>query len=222
MPWFRTNNYPDFWKDYTNRFKNTEPKPINDIRFIVFDTETTGLDIKKDRILSIGTLGITNFTIHVSDQLEVYVKQDIFKAETVKIHGLLKNGKTSQTEETEAVKEFINHIKDAVLVAHHVAFDVAMINAVLHRMKLPKLKNEFIDTGYLFKLTKHNRNNMLHFSLDDLSQRFNIPQHDRHTASGDALITALLFLKLVSILKQEKTDLQLKDLTLPKQRLGLL
>jgi len=69
-------------------------------------------------------------------------------------------------------------------------------------MNLPKLKNKSIDTGILYKKLEGKKN--AHFSLDKLSDEFNISKHDRHTASGDAYITALLFLKILSKLKKER------------------
>jgi len=106
------------------------------------------------------------------------------------------------------------------LVAHHAAFDIAMINAGLKRMGLPKLKNKVLDTGHLFQKTKLD-SSKAHFSLDELAKRFNIPLHDRHTASGDAFITSLVFLKLVSELNKNNT-VQLKDLLRNIKRVGLL
>lgn len=220
MALFKTHNYPEYWLQYKKHFKSKKSNNINTTRFIVFDTETTGLDIKKDRILSIGTIGINNLILNVSDNFECYVKQDLFKSETVKIHGLLKNGNNKISEE-KAIIAFLNHIKDAVLVAHHAAFDVAMINQSLKRLKLPKLKNKMLDTNHLFQKTKIDESKP-HFSLDDLSNKFKIPLHDRHTASGDAYITALIFVKTISALKKKNKDLPLKDLFKNNKRLGLL
>ncbi|GGG50568.1 3'-5' exonuclease [Bizionia arctica] len=221
MSWFKKRIYPEYWQAYEAHFKQATNNHINSVRFVVFDTETTGLDIKEDRILSIGNVAILNNSIHVIDQLECYLKQDLFKAETVKIHGLLKEGSLKKISEEEAIILFLAHIKDAVLVAHHAAFDVAIINKALRRLGLPKLKNKVLDTGVLFQKTKLDTSKM-HFSLDSLSERFNIPQHDRHTASGDAYITALLFLKIIPILKQSNKNLDLKDLLRSNQRIGLL
>ena len=220
MNWFKRKTYPEFWHNYVAHFKESKHHELKDIRFIVFDTETTGLNTKNDRILSIGCVGIENFKIKIADQLECYVTQELFNAETVKIHGLLKEGTLSKLEEEEAVIQFLEYIKDAVLVAHHAAFDVAMINNALKRMQLPKLKNKVLDTGHLFQKTKLDTTKE-HFSLDELSKRFNIPLHDRHTASGDAYITAILFLKLLSVLNKNK-DLTLKILMRSHKRIGLL
>lgn len=220
MNWFKRKSYPEFWNIYQSHFSIKQEQDINSVRFVVFDTETTGLHTKNDRILSIGCIGIKDFKIKVLDQFECYLEQAQFNADTVKIHGLLKDGHLTKLEEKEAIIEFLNYIKNAVLVAHHAAFDVAMINSALQRIGLPKLKNKVLDTGHLFLKTDPSRHKN-HFSLDELSERFNIPLHDRHTASGDAYITALLFLKLVSKLRS-KQDIALKDLLRSVNRTGLL
>ncbi|RED43496.1 DNA polymerase-3 subunit epsilon [Winogradskyella eximia] len=220
MNWFKRKTYPEFWQNYVANFKESKHHKLKDIRFIVFDTETTGLNTKEDRILSIGCVGIENFKIKIADQLECYVMQEHFNADTVKIHGLLKEGTLSKLEEEEAIIQFLDFVKNAVLVAHHAAFDVTMINNALKRMQLPKLKNKVLDTGHLFQKTKLDTTKE-HFGLDELSKRFNIPLHDRHTASGDAYITAVLFLKLLAILNKND-DLTLKDLLRSHKRIGLL
>ncbi|WP_138434116.1 3'-5' exonuclease [Winogradskyella algicola] len=220
MNWFKRKSYPEFWENYKNSFSKAQEQNIEHIRFVVFDTETTGLDTKKDRILSIGCIAIEGLKVKVSDQLELYVKQETFNADTVKIHGLLKEGKLIKVEESEAMLLFLEYIKNAVLVAHHAAFDIAMINTVLTRLGLPKLKNRVLDTGQIFQKTKLDTSKT-HFGLDELSNRFNIPLHDRHTASGDAYITALLFLKLVFKLKSN-SKISLSDLERIPRRIGLL
>ena len=207
--WFKHKNHPSFWKIYSKKFKLKKPTSIETTRFVVFDTETTGLDSSTDKILSIGAISIVNNTIEVADSFEIYLKQDKFNPKTVEIHGILKEGKIIKINEEQAIEEFINYIGNAVLVAHHAAFDIEMINTSLKRLKLPKLKNKRIDTGILYKKLAGKKNE--HFSLDKLSEEFNIPKHDRHTASGDAYITSLLFLKIISKLKQER-NLNYSDL----------
>ena len=221
MNWFKKKTYPTFWKSYIETFKEKQNTSLENIRFVVFDTETTGLDTKKDRILSIGTITVISNTLKVADSLECYLKQDLFNAETVKIHGLLKEGTYKKVSEEEAVVQFLAHIKNAVLVAHHAAFDIAMINQALKRLNLPKLKNKVLDTGHLYKTTKLDTSKK-HFSLDYLSERFKIPQHDRHTASGDAFITALLLVKLIGVLKKNNPSLSLNYLTKNNNSTGLL
>ena len=76
MFWFKKKKYPVFWNDYLRKFKTPQPKTVENTRFVVFDTETTGFDTLKDRILSIGAVSIFNKIINVSDSIEVYLKQE--------------------------------------------------------------------------------------------------------------------------------------------------
>ncbi|WP_372794042.1 PolC-type DNA polymerase III [Lutibacter sp.] len=219
LSWFKHKKYPYFWVEYLKKFKTSQPNTIENTRFVVFDTETTGLETSTDRILSIGAISIFNNVIDVSDNFEVYLKQNEFKSETVEIHGILKEGNLLKLTEAEALEQFINYLGNAVLVAHHTAFDIEMINAALKRLNLPNIKNKSIDTGMLYKKLDGKKDT--HFSLDVLCNEFNIPKHDRHTASGDAFITAIAFLKIVSKLKQER-GVHYSDLFRVSNKSGLI
>ncbi|MEC3908555.1 3'-5' exonuclease [Tamlana sp. 2201CG12-4] len=209
LKWFKkgNKNYPDFWMDYLEHFKKFEKTPIKETRFIAFDTETTGFDRKKDRVLSIGAVAFTGKSIPVNGSLELYLEQDIFNPDTVEIHELMKSSKVNKVSEIEALKTFLAYIKNSVLIAHHANFDRNMMNEMLSRHGLGMLKNKFIDTGILFNKSKHiiyRENLKEHYTLDDLSKALNVPMIDRHTASGDALITAIVFLKILSRLEKRK------------------
>ena len=214
-------NRPDFWQEYIGFFKANPKKDLSSARFVIFDTETTGLDVAKDRILSIGAIGVIDNQMDVGDGLEIYLDQDIFKADTVEIHGILKGGNMKKVLEKEAITSFLDYIKDAILVAHHAAFDVQMINTCLARMGLPGLRNKVLDTGILFKKTNLCENREEHYSLDQLSDTFNLRKHDRHMASGDAFLTGLIFLKILAHLKKSG-NLNLQDLFFNSGRRGLL
>jgi DNA polymerase-3 subunit epsilon len=201
---------PEFWNTYLEYFKNIHKTPISSTKFIAFDTETTGFDIDRDRVLSIGAVTLKNNRIAVNSNFEVYINQEIFKPETVKIHGLLKKGNLKKISELEAIESFLDYIKNNVLIAHHARFDFNMINNMLLRNGLGELKNEFIDTAVLFKKSKHiiYQDNLKNYSLDELAKELNVPVVDRHTANGDALITAIVFLKTLSRLKTKNQNLE--------------
>lgn len=222
ISWFSRKKYPDYWLEYCNHFKKQTKTDLQQTRFIVFDTETTGLDTQNDRILSIGAISITGNTMDVADSIDIYVKQDKFNSETVEIHGLLKDGNLIKTKEKDAIIQFLDYIKNSVIIAHHTAFDISMINNALKRMELPKLKNKFLDTGILIKKTNFHNPSKKHYSLDSLCEIFNIHMHDRHTAAGDAFITGLIFLKILSAIKKDRPDLNLDQLFFNSDRRGLL
>ena len=194
LNWFNkiVKEHPKFWETYLTYFEENQSK---EKRYVVFDCETTGLDHKSDRILSIGAVAIQHNEIIVNDYLEVFLHQEVFKAETVLIHGILREGKEEKIVEAEAVIRFLEFVKDATLVGHHVDFDIEMINQSLARLDLGKLKNQSMDTDIMYQKLKYLPYEQ-HTSLDELCTIYKIKKSDRHTASGDAFITALLFLKL--------------------------
>ena len=196
IKWFQHKAYPDFWNDYQAINKLPLPQSINDTTFVVFDTETTGLQPKTDKLLSIGAFKVKNKTIFTSEGLELYIQQEEFKKESALIHGLRKSGNEPKLIENEAIEQFLKFVGNSVLVAHHAAFDMSMINEALSRLELPKLKNKYVDTAQLFERIVSANRHPKHLDLDHLAQFFNIGLHDRHTANGDAYITALIFIKL--------------------------
>lgn len=196
-----------FLKNIFQRKKKNNDIPLNEIRFVVFDTETTGFDFSSDRILSIGAVTLFDNKIEIKNNLEIFLQQEKSNPESIPIHGIIKNHKNEKLSENEALIVFLEYINDAVLVGHHVGFDIKMINMALLRNGLLPLKNKAIDTNYLFKKTKiinYLLQNDKNYSLDEICQELNITTHDRHNASGDAFLTAIAFLKILNKLSNTK------------------
>lgn len=208
---FKRKKYPEFWENYLEKVKNIKYSSFESIRFVVLDTETTGFNYDQDRILCIGAVAIINNKIIVSDSFEVYVKQEVFNKDTVIIHGIRKNGNEIKVSEEEALEQFITYLDDAVIVAHHTVFDMTMINVALKRMDLGSIKSKQLDTNYIHKKIATQDKFKRTYSLDELCEIYNVKKHDRHTALGDALITAYIFLKL-TIKYQKNNTLNIHDL----------
>lgn len=202
MAFFSKKKYPPYWNRYLEGFSEKPPKSIVDARFIVFDTETTGLNPSNDKLLSIGAVTVQGNCIDVQQSFEVFVEQEKFTPETVQIHGIRKAGSVNKITEAKAMEAFLDFLENGILVAHHVDFDVAMINGALKQLQLPKLKNNCIDTGDLYRMLLGKPQRPI--SLDALCEEFGVKTHDRHNALGDALITAMLFQKITRQLQHEK------------------
>jgi len=123
---------------------------------VVFDTETTGLDPKKDAIVSIGAVKIKANKILTSRAFELFVKNDTIKKKRIKIHDIrpidVQNGKESQ----EAIEEFLYFIGSRPLVGYYVEFDMVMINKYLKPILGVALPNKAIEMSAMIylKLTK--------------------------------------------------------------------
>ncbi|MFT5437211.1 MAG: DNA polymerase-3 subunit epsilon [Ulvibacter sp.] len=210
----RLQKYPVYWESYVKLFDEQSSTISKQAVFIALDTETTGFDFELDRIISIGAVVISNNEISIAESFEIYIKQERFSADTVEFHGMIKNEKVDTLTEEQALEQLLGFIGNAILVAHHAKFDVTMINKAMKRNGLPKLKNKVLDTVNLYRSTRI-RSNLIdqnkNYSLDEIAENYGINVSDRHTAAGDALITALIFLKTLSKLNMSKS-LTLKEL----------
>ncbi len=193
---------PAQYRDYADqcRAKAVLSQPLAEARFVVFDTETTGLNPKTDRILSIGAVVVRGFSVLVDDSFEAYVKQEFSKNQSIAIHEITPGSAALAAPEQLVMEAFIKFIGPTVLIGHYVDFDFAILNnATKHGLALP-LQNRKYDTMKLLQRTdNHFAQPGLHragdLELGALCQRYNILQTGRHTAIGDALATALLFAK---------------------------
>ncbi|KAF2337102.1 3'-5' exonuclease [Flavobacterium daemonense] len=192
LDWLKNINkeYPDFWKDYLNKF---ETKPN---RFVVLSTETSGLNPNKDVILSLGAFSVVDDSIVIKDNFESVLLQYKFYQDNGLSNEFIIESKMSKMQEPEAMEGFINFLGNAILVGHHINFDIEMLNSSLERLDCGRLKNEALDVDVMYR--KLMDINDKQFSLDDLCEIYKIPKSDRNSSAEDAYRIALLFLKLKS------------------------
>ena len=215
----------DQWPAYAQSYlrylspRPTPREPWQGLRFVVFDTETTGLDLQQDQVLSIGAVVIEGEEIKLGDSLELVIKSSAIQAaEAIAIHGLTPEDVAAGLRGEEAAAAFLDFIKGDILVAHHVAFDLRMMERLIKHYVGESffLYNRFLDTAHLARHLEHTHRpdhliNHSQYSLDQLCRRYDIVMHDRHTAWGDALMTAQLLLKLMRMTR-ENNPAQLRSL----------
>jgi DNA polymerase-3 subunit epsilon len=192
LDWIKNINkeYPEFWKSYLSKFDKKSK------RFVVLSTETSGLSLEKDVILSIGSFSVINNSILIADSFETIIAQYKFFHDNGISNEFTVETKMKKLGEPEAIQAFVEFIGNAVLVGHHIDFDVEMINVALERLGCGRLKNEALDIDVMYR--KLNDINNKQFSLEELCHIYKIPKSDRNSSSEDAYKIALLFLKLKS------------------------
>jgi DNA polymerase-3 subunit epsilon len=188
---------------YFAHFENSwiDETPVDDVRFVVLDSETTGLDPRRDRIITIGAVAVRDGEILLDDSFDALLKMD-YNHSSVTVHGITRDEASQGMDEPEALEQFLDYLRDGVIVGHHIGHDIQTLNAGYERHFGIELKNRALDT---MDLTLHlnddgafaDRPMAQGFTLDALCEMFGIPPHDRHTAGGDAFITAQVFLRLL-------------------------
>lgn len=190
----------------------TPETPIEQVRFVVLDSETTGLNPRKDRIITIGAIAVVNHEILMEDSFEALLKVE-YNSSAVTIHGVTREESLAGLDEQEALQQFLAYLGDGIIVGHHIGHDVDTFNAGYERHWGFQMPNASLDT---MDLTLHlerdgafaGRDAIQQFSLDALCTLFGIIPHDRHTAPGDAFITALVFQRLLRLaLRHNRTTL---------------
>lgn len=179
----------------------TPETPVEAVRFVVLDSETTGLDTRRDRLITIGAIAVIDGDILLDDAFEVMCKLDYNRA-SVTVHGITRDETRDALDEPEAISRFLDYLKDGVIVGHHIGHDIQALNVAYERHAGFTLRNQSLDT---MDLALHlnddgafvNQTMAKGFDLDGLCDMFGIPPHDRHTAGGDAFITAHVFVRLL-------------------------
>lgn len=170
-------------------------------RFVCIDSESTGYDPDRDSLISLAGVGVTEGDICLWDEFSIVVPV-AYNTSAVTVHGITREAAAEGTEESEAILQFLEWLADGVIVGHHIQHDLKLINNACQRHFAFPLKNVCVDTMESFLQIRQcggfgGIDGSEHFSLDALCEIFNIVPHDRHTALGDAFLTAQILLRIL-------------------------
>jgi DNA polymerase-3 subunit epsilon len=184
------------------RFMFDAPPPGE---WVSLDCETTGLNVGRDEIISIGAVRIVGNRIMTSERLELLVRPERgVSAESVKIHRLRERDVAQGLPIEEAMKQLMRFIGSRPLVGYYLEFDVAMVNKALFPMLgqgLPQAKIEVSGLYYDYKYRQqaaHTRQDAPRIDLrfDTMMADLGLPVREAHDALNDAVMAALAFTKL--------------------------
>ena len=201
----RNESRPDYY-DF-DLFKTTEQtrslneRRLVDLVYTVFDLETTGLEPSLgDEIIQIGAARIVNGKLLRQECFEQLVdpQRDIPLA-SIPIHGIQPAMVVGQPTIGKVLPAFHAFAQDTVLVAHNAAFDMRFLQLKEESTRVV-FDQPVLDTLLLSAVIHPNQES---HRLEAIAERFDVPVIGRHTAMGDAIVTAEIFIKLIPLLAQQ-------------------
>ncbi|MFP4207848.1 MAG: exonuclease domain-containing protein [Wenzhouxiangella sp.] len=185
----------------TEQTLSLEERPLSELAYTVFDTETTGLNpAEGDEIIQIGAVRIVNgkvLTQEFFDQL-VDPRRNIPPA-GIPIHGITPDMVKGQPTIETVLPTFHGFCADTVLVAHNAAFDMRCLQ-LKERSTGVCFDHPVLDTLLLSALVHENQDS---HRLEAIAERFGLTIIGRHTAIGDAMVTAEIMVKLIPLLAEK-------------------
>jgi len=184
--------------------------PIPELRFTVLDTELTGLDERRDDIISIGALHMQGGRIELGNTFQELVQpKAILDGRTVVIHGITPSELEARPTIDAVLAAFTDYVAGTVLVGHCLSLDLGFLNRDAKRSKHDRFRQAAVDTLSLYGWLRRRSADHPGFSRDlpdqslfDLAAAFDIPVEVAHTALGDAYVTAQLFQRFLPFLQQ--------------------
>jgi len=174
-------------------------KALKQLTYVVFDTETTGLKPSAgDEIISIAGVRVADGRVDEANPFSRLVDPGKpIPKESIRFHGITDDMVKGEAGIDEVMREFKDFVGDAVLVAHNAAFDMKFLKRKEEQSGV-RFDNLVLDTLLLSVFADGDSRN---HSLDAMAERMGVVIEGRHTALGDSVATARVFLKLLDMLE---------------------
>lgn len=205
-PWTRREKHPSIIANHRRFDRFDQTKPIETYQFVSLDTELTGLDLRRDAIVSIGAVRIEGLQIITGNNFFSYVrpKRSMPKVSTL-IHRITPDQIESAPELRKVMPDFVDFVGNALLVGHFIGLDMAFINRAARRLMGGHLRNPCLDSMKLAQVYEERERGGHYdrvevaagYNLKTLSEKYHLPRFEQHDALGDAFQAACLFVFVV-------------------------
>jgi DNA polymerase III subunit epsilon len=205
---------------FANFFKNWNRKKLKDKKYdflfdeplpneyVCLDCETTGLNPKKDEILSIGAVHIKDNKVIMRKTFNIFVKPSKnISAESIKIHRIRPIDLENAVSPKVAILKILDFIGSRPIVGYYIKFDIAMISKYTKKYIGVNLPNESIEVSSMFFRSKKKTSEyeFIDLKFDTIMKELDIPILGKHDALNDAIMTSMMFLKLKDITPAKTT-----------------
>ncbi len=174
--------------------------PLAALPVAVLDTETTGLDPERDRIVALAARRLTGATFAETPPLDLRINPQVpIPAASTAIHGLGDADVADQPDFAAIAPEIATFVSGQVVVGHHIGFDLTMLAKESERVNWPWQRPPSLDTGLLATALNPD---LPDNSLETIATWLGVDLGPRHTALGDVDTTAAIYAALVPLLSE--------------------
>ena len=174
-------------------------EPYYGAELVVLDTETTGLDTKKDEILSIGAVIIRDGKIVMHDTYECFVKPSSrISQESIKIHHIRECDLAQAIEPEEAIRGLLDFVRNRPIAGYYIDFDHKILSRYTKEIIGTALPNPTIELSSMYykRYRKSSAYEFVDLKFDTIMEALELPFLGKHDALNDAIMTAMMYLKL--------------------------
>lgn len=175
---------------------------------VSLDIETTSLDVSKAQILSIGAVVIKGNRVLSSEKLSLTLAppKDL-PQDSVKIHKLRRIDLNEGLPVADALEKLLKFIGNRPIVGYNIDYDLAVLDRYVRPLFNFGMPNRYVDVMHLYRKKTELGGSVdcqINLSFEAIAKGLDVPMLGRHTALGDAITTAIIYVRLkssVSILK---------------------
>ena len=174
-------------------------EPYDGDEVVVLDCETSIFDKKKGELLSVAAVRVRGNKIRLSEALDLTVKSSApTDPNAVRVHYLRREDREEGVAPSEAIERVLDFIGNRPICGFYIEYDQAVLNRYIKELYNFKLPNKFIEVSqiYVKRKSMYRPQTYLDLTFEGLARDLEVPVIERHTAIGDVISTALMYIKL--------------------------
>ncbi|MDH5406983.1 MAG: DUF294 nucleotidyltransferase-like domain-containing protein [Gammaproteobacteria bacterium] len=194
--------------------------PLIALPTLILDLETTGLDVKNDRVIQIGAISTQGANQHYLAVIDQLINPGIaIPQSSTEIHNIDDTDVARAPSFKDVATHLIAQMKNRVIIGHHIAFDLAILRHEFARNKLVWHEPLSLDVGMLASALQPNLPDV---SLETVTTMLGVRIRNRHSAMGDCKAATECWQHLLPLLQKKNIRTLGEAITLANSRHDLI